>query len=76
MKMRSLESMGLPVTEVDWAAVGGGLGSFIWVDLLRICGVKTDRNCGFGHGKPALRPLPASVPEFSNSAAGTPTIEF
>ena len=43
MKMRSLESMGLPVTEVDWAAVGGGLGSFIWVDLLRICGVKTDR---------------------------------
>ncbi len=43
MKMRSLESMGLPVTEVEWAAVGGGLGSFIWVDLLRICGVKTDR---------------------------------
>ena len=43
MKMRSLESMGLPVTEVDWAAVGGGLGSFIWVDLLRICGVKIDR---------------------------------
>jgi pSer/pThr/pTyr-binding forkhead associated (FHA) protein len=41
MKMRSLESMGLPVTEVEWAAVGGGLGSFIWVDLLRICGVKT-----------------------------------
>ncbi|MEG4025014.1 FHA domain-containing protein [Microcoleus sp. S13C4] len=43
VSMRSLESMGLPVTEVDWAAVGGGLGSFIWVDLLRICGVKTDR---------------------------------
>ena len=43
MKMRSLESMGLPVTEVEWAAVGGGLGSFIWVDLLRICGVKIDR---------------------------------
>jgi len=41
--MRSLQSMGLPVTEVDWAAVGGGLGSFIWVDLLRICGVKVDR---------------------------------
>ncbi|MEG4115458.1 MULTISPECIES: FHA domain-containing protein [unclassified Microcoleus] len=43
VSMRSLESRGLPVTEVDWAAVGGGLGSFIWVDLLRICGVKIDR---------------------------------
>ncbi|MEG4048191.1 FHA domain-containing protein [Microcoleus sp. Pol17_C1] len=43
VSMRSLESRGLPVTEVDWAAVGGGLGSFIWVDLLRMCGVKIDR---------------------------------
>ncbi|WP_293130755.1 FHA domain-containing protein [Microcoleus sp. bin38.metabat.b11b12b14.051] len=42
--MRSLQSMGFPVAEeVDWAAVGGGLGSLIWVDLLRICGVKADR---------------------------------
>ncbi len=41
--MRSIQSMGLPVTEIDWAAVGGGLGSFIWADLLRICGVKVDR---------------------------------
>ena len=31
------------MAEIDWAAVGGGLGSLIWVDLLRICGVKTDR---------------------------------
>ncbi|MEG4344922.1 FHA domain-containing protein [Microcoleus sp. A003_D6] len=41
--VRSLQSMGLPVAEVDWAAVGGGLGSLMWVDLLRICGVKIDR---------------------------------
>jgi pSer/pThr/pTyr-binding forkhead associated (FHA) protein len=41
--MRSIQSMGLPVEEIDWAAVGGGLGSFIWADLLRICGVKVDR---------------------------------
>lgn len=41
--MRSIQSMGMPVEEIDWAAVGGGLGSFIWVDLLRICGVKVDR---------------------------------
>ncbi len=41
--MRSVKSMGLPVEEIDWTAIGGGLGSFIWVDLLRICGVKVDR---------------------------------
>ena len=41
--MRSIQSMGLPVEEIDWAAVGGGLGSLMWVDLLRICGVKVDR---------------------------------
>lgn len=41
--MRSVKSMGLPVEEIDWTAIGGGLGSFIWADLLRICGVKADR---------------------------------
>jgi pSer/pThr/pTyr-binding forkhead associated (FHA) protein len=41
--MRSLQSARMPVEEIDLAAIGGGLGSFIWVDLLRICGVKTDR---------------------------------
>ncbi|MEG4200972.1 FHA domain-containing protein [Microcoleus sp. Pol12A5] len=51
VSMRSLESRGLPVTEVDWAAVGGGLGSFIWVDLLRICGVKIDRIAVLGMEK-------------------------
>ncbi|MBD1884565.1 FHA domain-containing protein [Microcoleus vaginatus] len=51
VSMRSVESRGLPVTEVDWAAVGGGLGSFIWVDLLRICGVKIDRIAVLGMEK-------------------------
>ncbi|MEG3848926.1 FHA domain-containing protein [Microcoleus sp. herbarium19] len=41
--MRSVQSMGLPVEEIDWTAIGGGLGSLMWVDLLRICGVKADR---------------------------------
>jgi pSer/pThr/pTyr-binding forkhead associated (FHA) protein len=41
--MRSIQSMGMPVEEIDWVAIGGGLGSFIWVDLLRISGVKADR---------------------------------
>ncbi|MEG4280545.1 FHA domain-containing protein [Microcoleus sp. MON1_C1] len=51
VSMRSLESRRLPVAEVDWAAVGGGLGSFIWVDLLRICGVKTERIAVLGMEK-------------------------
>ncbi|MCS6814346.1 MAG: hypothetical protein NZ772_12380, partial [Cyanobacteria bacterium] len=34
-----LHSTGLPVQEVDYLAIGGGLGSFTWVDLLRIGGV-------------------------------------
>jgi pSer/pThr/pTyr-binding forkhead associated (FHA) protein len=40
---QAIHATGLPVEEVEYATVGGGLGSFIWVDLLRICGVSTDR---------------------------------
>jgi pSer/pThr/pTyr-binding forkhead associated (FHA) protein len=40
---QAIHSTGLPVEEVEYATIGGGLGSFIWVDLLRICGVSTDR---------------------------------
>ena len=32
----------LPVEETIYAALGGGLGSFAWVDSLRISGVRTD----------------------------------
>jgi pSer/pThr/pTyr-binding forkhead associated (FHA) protein len=34
-----LEATGLPVQETTYGAVGGGLGSFTWVDYLRISGV-------------------------------------
>lgn len=34
----ALEQYDLPVHEVVYLAIGGGLGSFIWVDYLRICG--------------------------------------
>ncbi len=34
-----LHSTRLPIQEVDYLAIGGGLGSFTWVDLLRISGV-------------------------------------
>jgi pSer/pThr/pTyr-binding forkhead associated (FHA) protein len=40
---QALHATGLPVEEVEYATVGGGLGSFIWVDLLRISGVSTER---------------------------------
>ena len=40
---QDIHATGLPIEEVEYATVGGGLGSFIWVDLLRISGVSTER---------------------------------
>jgi hypothetical protein len=39
---QAIHATGLPVEEVEYATIGGGLGSFIWVDLLRISGVSTE----------------------------------
>jgi pSer/pThr/pTyr-binding forkhead associated (FHA) protein len=33
----------MPVSETTYLALGGGLGSFVWVDYLRVCGVKADQ---------------------------------
>lgn len=40
---QAIHATGLPVEEVEYATIGGGLGSFIWVDLLRIGGVSTEQ---------------------------------
>jgi hypothetical protein len=32
---------GIPVVDVPFVSVGGGIGSFVTVDYLRICGVPT-----------------------------------
>jgi pSer/pThr/pTyr-binding forkhead associated (FHA) protein len=40
---QAIFATGLPVEEIDYATIGGGIGSFIWADLLRISGVKADR---------------------------------
>ncbi len=40
---QAIHATGLPVEEIDYATVGGGLGSFVWVDLLRVSGVSTER---------------------------------
>ncbi len=46
--VQDLQATGLPVEEVDYATVGAGLGSFVWVDLLRIYGVKGDQIAALG----------------------------
>ncbi len=38
-----ITQLGIPVLECDYAAVGGGLGSYIWVDYLRIFGARLDQ---------------------------------
>ena len=40
---QAIHATGLPVEEVEYATIGGGLGSFIWVDLLRIGGVSAEQ---------------------------------
>jgi len=46
--VQAVHATGLPVDECDYAAIGAGLGSFIWVDLLRISGVKIDKIVALG----------------------------
>lgn len=54
--VQDLHATNLSVEEVDYAAVGAGLGSFFWVDLLRLGGVKIDRIAALGiEDKPYAR---------------------
>ncbi|ABA20445.1 FHA domain protein [Trichormus variabilis ATCC 29413] len=46
--VQALHATGLPVDECDYLAVGGGLGSFIWTDLLRISGVRAEKIVALG----------------------------
>ena len=46
--MQDLHATGLPVDEVEYATIGAGLGSFVWVDFLRIYGVKTGQIAALG----------------------------
>jgi pSer/pThr/pTyr-binding forkhead associated (FHA) protein len=39
---QAIHATGLPVEEVEYASIGGGLGSFVWVDLLRVGGVSAE----------------------------------
>ncbi|MBW4649071.1 MAG: FHA domain-containing protein [Kastovskya adunca ATA6-11-RM4] len=53
VEVQDLHATGLSVDEVDYATVGAGLGSFIWVDFLRISGVKIPQVAALG-----VEPLP------------------
>lgn len=46
----------LPVIETTYLAVGGGIGSFAWVDHLRIYGVSADQIVALGQ-EPDSRPM-------------------
>ncbi|MEH2461948.1 FHA domain-containing protein [Nostoc sp.] len=46
--VQALHAIGLPVDESDYLAIGAGLGSFFWADLLRITGVCADKIVALG----------------------------
>ncbi|MEC4816799.1 MAG: FHA domain-containing protein [Scytonema sp. PMC 1069.18] len=46
--VQDLHATGLPVDESDYLTIGAGLGSYIWVDLLRICGIGSDKIVALG----------------------------
>ncbi|MEH2326255.1 MAG: FHA domain-containing protein [Nostoc sp.] len=46
--VQALHATGLPVDESDYLAIGAGLGSFVWADLLRISGVRAEKIVALG----------------------------
>jgi pSer/pThr/pTyr-binding forkhead associated (FHA) protein len=46
--VQALYATGLPVDEVEYLAIGAGLGSFVWADLLRISGVRAEKILALG----------------------------
>ncbi len=49
--VQALHATGLQVSETDYLALGGGLGSYIWADLLRIYGVSSEKIIALGLDK-------------------------
>jgi pSer/pThr/pTyr-binding forkhead associated (FHA) protein len=48
VSLKDLMDTGLPMREFDYAALGAGLGSFVWVDLLRLGGVAPSQIVALG----------------------------
>jgi len=48
VEVAALQQTGMPVYTATYGAVGGGLGSYIWADYLRIFGVAADQIVSLG----------------------------
>lgn len=48
VEVAALQQTGMPVYAATYGAVGGGLGSYIWADYLRIFGVAADQIVSLG----------------------------
>ena len=56
VSVQGLYATGLPVEEIDFVAIGAGLGSYIWIDFLRVYGVEAKRIRALGlEDKPYAR---------------------
>ncbi|HEY9865835.1 MAG TPA: FHA domain-containing protein, partial [Candidatus Obscuribacterales bacterium] len=56
VSLAQLQATGLPIEPIDYLTIGAGLGSFIWVDTLRISGVKSNQIMALGmEDKPYTR---------------------
>jgi pSer/pThr/pTyr-binding forkhead associated (FHA) protein len=40
VSLSAIRSTGIPTEEVEYASLGGGMGSFVWVDTMRVAGVE------------------------------------
>jgi pSer/pThr/pTyr-binding forkhead associated (FHA) protein len=43
VSVQSLYATGLPIEEMDYVAIGAGLGSYIWINFLRVYGIKAKK---------------------------------
>ena len=67
---------GIPVVDVPFVTVGGGIGSFVTVDYLRIAGVPTDRIRVLSDIDFPWQTYEYSDPGVTNSAPGTHPFGF
>lgn len=63
----AVKETGVPVEEFDYLTLGGGLGSFVWVDHLRVYGIPANRIRALGvdpepHGKYERLCLNSQIP--------------
>ena len=65
--VQALHATGLSVDESDYLAIGAGLGSFVWVDLLRISGVRADKIVALGLEAEPYARYKRLVSKFANS---------